>query len=153
MRLIERAEAAPFVDYRPVPKWVFFAAGLWAAIPVGMLWLNSTADFGGKTLLLVAGDVVLFAGLLGSIAWARRYYGVRQPKPWSKRPREIWRAYIGYLAGIASVIVLIWLAWLAAGWLTAMVAAVLTGGFGSWGYARAYDSQAAKVRARLGGGL
>lgn len=147
--MAERAEAAPYIDYRPTPRWIYAAAGGWCAFVVGLRWFDDS-ELPGKDAVQIGGVVVMIALVAAFVAWHRRYYGFRPPSLWSPKPREIRSAYLGYLVGVAVVIALIALTFAVGGWPAATGVAGVAGAGGYWLYDRAYAGQAAKVRARLG---
>jgi len=94
LREAERAEAAPWTDYPPTPRWYPPATGLWGA--------GLTAAFGaldGATrslglLALVAAEVVF-------IRWYTRYRGGMWPT--GRPPREFRPAIAWLLAALAVI--------------------------------------------------
>ena len=70
-RIAERAEAAPWIDYPPTPRWFAPATGLWSGALVLMAAaLRDERPFAALGLLLL---VLLEGAFLG---WYSRYQGV-----------------------------------------------------------------------------
>jgi hypothetical protein len=135
LREAERAEAAPWTDYRRTSWWFAPAAGAWAGLVVLLLWLDDH-------LFWVAN---LF-WIIGANWWQRRRgvvpRGLSPREQW--RPAAIWVALLLASAGIAYVV-----------WrqvdprVAAAVTAVLVTISYAW-YDRAYARAAERTRARLG---
>ena len=90
----ERAEAAPWTDYPPTPRWYPPATGLWATL--------LTAVFGGldgstRSLFVLA----LVAVELVFIRWYTRYRGGMWPT--GRPPREFRPAIAWFLLGLAVI--------------------------------------------------
>jgi hypothetical protein len=145
LRIVERAEAAPYVNYPKTPWWYSPMIGLWAAGMVGaFVWWRSNA------VLFIASLVLLIALEGVFLVWMQRRHGALPMPGRGKPPREIGRVWRGYFQALPVVALLIWLAWwlvgLGAGAATAFV--VITVGLAY--YERRYTVAAAKVRERLG---
>lgn len=144
LALVQRAEAAPYIDYPRTPWWYSPAVGTWVAAMIGAFtWWRS--------------DAVLFTGSLGALivlellflTWMRRRHGALPVPGRGTPPREIaaaWRGYAIALPVVAVAVALTW--WLAGVPVAAGVAFVLvTAGLAV--YERRYAAAAAKVRSRL----
>ncbi|MBB5837625.1 hypothetical protein [Kribbella italica] len=145
LRLIERAEAAPYVDYPKTPWWYPVVIGLWAAAMIGtFVWWRENAPLFTSVLV---GLLLLEAAF---ITWMQRRHGA-MPMPGRGRPPAeiggIWRRYFAGLAVIAVAVGLVW--WLVGVPAAAGTAFVLVTG-GLVVYERAYAvAAAAKVKERL----
>lgn len=146
LRELERAEAAPYVDYPPTPWWNYPAVGFWAAAYTGTFAWWTLAD--GNPIVVCAVMIGLSALVGAYLGWYQRYHGA-PPSLRGRKPREIRRAYAQYFVGVLALVGLIVLA----GWLLGAVAATVTaflgamGGF--WIYEQAYGRAAAATKARL----
>lgn len=90
----ERAEAAPWTDYPPTPRWYPPATGLWAA--------GLAATFGGlddTTRSLAILGLVLLEALF--LTWYTRYRGGMWPT--GRPPREFRPAIAWFLLGLAVI--------------------------------------------------
>lgn len=142
-RTLERAEAAPYVDYPPTPWWYYPAFGAWSAAYVALLGL-----WDDHSVLLVAGMVLLAAVIGGFLGWYQRYHGA-MPRPF-RGPREFRPAYAFYGLGTAAVVGLVTAAWLLVGHPAAIVTAFAATALALHGYERAYATAARRTRERLG---
>lgn len=143
-RIIERAEAAPYVNYPPTPRLYHPGAGLWAAAMV----LSYT---------LLRDNLLVFAIAVGSLlviefgylSWAAKRYGAL---PWPGRgnpPAEIAAQYRAFFIGAGVSALLVVASWfLLGGFVAAGLAFVLVAG-GTLRYEHTYARAAAGVRARL----
>ncbi len=136
----ERAEAAPWVDYPPTPRWYPLATGIWAAA--------LTISFQIEQSMVRALVVIALVGVeLAFIGWYRRYRGTM---PSGKAPQEFRPAINRFAFGnvlTASVVVAISLAGLP--WLAAVIALLVVTATFTW-YERAYAGAAQRARERLG---
>jgi hypothetical protein len=144
LRMVERAEAAPYVNYPKTPWWYAPAIGLWVAAMIGAFtWWRENA------VLFCLSLAVLIVAEIGFITWMQRRHGA-MPFPGRGRPpveiASIWRAYF---AGLAAIGVLVALAWWLVGVPAAAVAAFVLVTGGLIVYERAYAVAAAKVKERL----
>lgn len=143
LRELERAEAAPYVDYPPTPAWYFPAAGAWFAGITGVQGL--TEDH----LPLAIALVVVLLGALGAFcAWYARYRGA-MPSILRRAPRGMHRTFIAYFVGVALVLGAVWgtgeeVGW---GWASALMFVLAT--VGLWLHEKSYAAAAARVRDRL----
>ncbi len=144
MRLLERAEAAPYVDYPKTPWWYPFTIGLWVAAMIGVFtWWRENAA------LLASSLAVLIVLELAFITWMQRRHGAMPMPGRGKPPVEIGALWRNYFVGLAVTVVIAGLAW----WLIGIPAAaatafvLVTGGLVV--YERAYAVAAAKVKERL----
>lgn len=141
LRGADRAEAAPWTDYPPTPRWYPPATGLWTALltlAIGLL------DGKVEALALLG----LVALELGFVEWYRRYRGgVWQT---GRPPREFHRAiacFVGGTAVVAAAVLVVSLA--LSPWPGALAALIGVTAVVVW-YERAYAEAARRTRARLG---
>lgn len=141
-RTLERAEAAPYLDYPELPGWYPVAFAAWFAAMaavvgyVGNLWVIA-AVFG---LIVVE---VLF------VRWFVRAHGAM---PWPGKgnpPAEIARLYRAYYVAAAGVVVAVGLTWWLVGHWPAVAATFVLASLGFWLYDVRYEVAAARVRERL----
>ncbi|MFC7493508.1 MULTISPECIES: hypothetical protein [unclassified Nocardioides] len=140
LRKADRAEAAPWIDYPPTPRWYPFAVGTWAALLTLVL-----AELEDATRM--AGAVGLIAIELAFLRWYVGYRGGVMPT--GSAPREF-RAAILCFVLTAAAIVLGATALVAnvATWAAVVfVLVAVTLGIG-W-YERVYAGAAARARTRL----
>jgi len=144
LRVAERGEAAPYVSFPPTPRWVFPAAGAWAAALVGAfaLWRANAALFAGALVLLVALEVLF-------IAWQKRRHGALPVPGYGRPPAEIASVWRGYVAGLVVVIGAVAVAWWLGGIAAGAAVAFVTVTAGLALYERRYAGAAARVRQRL----
>jgi hypothetical protein len=140
LREADRAEAAPWTDYPPTPRWYPPATGAWAAgLTVALAGLEG-GDRGAAVLVLLAVECCF-------LAWYLRYRGGAMPTGWA--PREFRRAIALFLGAIALIAVAVsGLALLAGAWAGAVLALVAVTGVVTW-YERAYADAARRARERL----
>ncbi|MFC0627757.1 hypothetical protein [Kribbella deserti] len=144
MAIVERAEAAPYIDYPPTPLWYYPSIGLWVAAMIGtFVWWRENA-------VLFAGTILVLVALEGAfIAWMSRRHGALPMPGRGNPPREIAAVWRGYFIGLALIVAAIAVVW----WLTGPPIAapagfvLVTGGLVL--YERRYAVAAAKVRERL----
>lgn len=147
---LERAEAAPYVDQRPSPRWFAPAFGLWFGVMAAVQdfhW-STEVDSVWRALVTVA-IVIPMAALVGAYsAWHQRYHGAL-PRLVGPKPPEIRRVYrLYFLAFVVVAAALVGLALLVPWWVTGAVTAVVAWGFLA-AYERIYERAAAAVRERL----
>ena len=141
LRQADRAEAAPWTDYPPTPRWYPIATGLWAAA----LTLAFTALEDGLRLLVL---LALIGAELAFVRWYVRYRGGVMPT--GPAPREFRRAIALFVLGAAAVVggAALLVAgvgpWAAAGYTLVTTTVVI-----AW-YEHAYADAARRARERLG---
>lgn len=141
LREADRAEAAPWTDYPPTPRWYPPAVGVWAAL----ITLAFTELHDPVRLPAV---LALIAVEIGFVRWYVRYRGGVMPT--GPAPREFRGAILGYVAAAAVVVLGAGaLAAAVAGWAGAAFALVTTTILIAW-YERAYADAARRARERLG---
>jgi hypothetical protein len=144
LRDLERAEAAPYVDYPPTPWWYFPAAGAWFG---GMTAVQGLLD----EHLLVA--FLLLATLLGALGaffgWYAHYRGAMPSFFFSRSPREMRATFAVYFVGVTAVFGAVWWVFDAAGWLPASALMFVLATLGLWLHEKSYAAAAARVRERL----
>lgn len=145
LRDLERAEAAPYIDYPPTPWWSYVATGLWAAAYVATLgWWRD-----GGSPIVVAAVMIALSALVGAyLGWYKGYHGA-PPAVLGRKPREIRIAYLQYSVGIAALVGVVVLAWWLAGTIVATVVAGVGTVIGYRLYEIAYARAAGATRARL----
>jgi hypothetical protein len=140
LRAADRAEAAPWIDYPPTPRWYPVATGVWAASLVLAFQIDQSF-LRAMVVLALVGVELAFLG------WYRRYRGTM---PKGTAPKEF-RSAINLFALInvltAAVVVATSLAGLP--WLGALIALVAVTANFTW-YERAYADAARRARERLG---
>ena len=140
LRQADRAEAAPWTDYPPTPRWYPVAVGAWAAL----LTLAFTEL--GRDLRIPA-VLALIAVEVGFLRWYVRYRGGVMPS--GRAPREFRRAILGFVAGATAVVLAIFgLVGAVGGWVGAAGALLLVPVVIAW-YERAYAEAARRARERL----
>jgi hypothetical protein len=140
LRDADRAEAAPWTDYPPTPRWYPPAVGAWAAL----LTLAFTGLDDGLRWLALAG---LIGAELAFVRWYVRYR--RSVMPTGRPPREFRGAIAGFAAGAAVVVLgAAALVALVGSWAAAAFAFVATTVAIAW-YERAYADAARRARERL----
>lgn len=144
LRGVERAEAAPWVDYPPTPRWYPPAVGLWSAALLGLAAYDSTGLTGELVRL---GGLVAMLALLGVFqVWYRRYRGTM---PTGRPPLELRRpARVFAVTGLAVAALGLLLAYTAPVWVGPLVAFALMTPLVAW-YERAYARAARATRERL----
>ncbi|WP_328991421.1 hypothetical protein OG394_34630 [Kribbella sp. NBC_01245] len=144
LAMVERAEAAPYVDYPPTPWWYFPSVGLWAAALIAAFawWRENTVLFIGTIVVLVALEGAF-------IAWMSRRHGALPMPGRGTPPAEIAVVWRGYFAGVAVVVAVVGLVWWLAGPPVAAPVTFVLVTAGLVLYERRYAVAAAKVRERL----
>jgi hypothetical protein len=139
LREADRAEAVPWTDYPPTPRWYPPAVGLWAAL--------LTLAFAELDDLRLPAVLALIAIELGFVRWYVRYRnGVMPTGP---APREFRGAIALFVAGAAVIVAgTAALATLLSPWAGAGLALVTTTALLAW-YERAYADAARRARERL----
>lgn len=139
LRAADRAAAAPWIDYPPVPWWhpLFFAAYA-AGLTLAIGLLDGLATAGVELVLVVV--------MLGYTRW---YVRKRGTYPKGTPPQEIRRPLHLMIAGAVLIAVATFaLGALVSVWLAAAFAAVTTSG-GITAYEAAYARGAQRARDRL----
>src|SRR4051812_33762710 len=145
LRIIERAEAAPYVSYPKTPWWYSPVVGLWVAGMIGTFsWWRENG------LLFVGSLAVLIALEIGFLTWMQRRHGAMPFPGRGRPPREIGRIWQRYFLTVPVFVLAVALVW----WLAGVLAAALTAfglvTVGLWYYERRYAVAAVQVRERLG---
>ncbi|HET6988604.1 MAG TPA: hypothetical protein VFI00_18400 [Kribbella sp.] len=145
LRIIERAEAAPYISYPKTPWWYPPVAGLWVAALIGAFtwWRDSGILFVGSLAVLV---MLEFAFL----TWMQRRHGAMPFPGRGRPPREIGAIWVRYFLALPVLVVAVGLVWWLAGVLAGAVTAFVLVTACLWYYERRYAVAAAKVRERLG---
>ncbi|WP_121253815.1 hypothetical protein [Nocardioides ferulae] len=143
LRSIERAEAAPFVDYPPTPRWYYPAAGAWFAGITATQGL--TDDHLAISMVLLVLLLVAFGVFMG---WYSRYRGA-MPRFFARTPREMRATFLVYFAGVAAVLGSVWWTLAEVGWAPASALMFVLATTGLWLHERNYEAAAARVRSRL----
>ena len=143
--MLERAEAAPYVNYPKTPGWYSPAVGLWMAALIGAFtwWRVSAALFVGSLVALVALEFWF-------ITWMRRRHGAMPMPGHGTPPREIGAIWVRFFVAVPVVVALIALAWWLGGVPAGAGTAFVLVTAGLWYYERRYAVAAAEVRERLG---
>lgn len=140
LREADRAEAAPWTDYPPTPRWYPPATGAWAA---GLTFALGGLDGGARG----AAVLVLLAVECCFLAWYLRYRGGAMPTGWA--PREFRRAITTFLGTLALIVLAVsGLTLLAGAWAGAALALVAVTVLVTW-YERAFADAARRTRERL----
>ncbi len=145
LRIIERAEAAPYIRYPKTPWWYPPLGGLWVACMIGAFtwWRDSALLFVGSLVVLVAVEIAFVTRI-------QRRHGAMPFPGRGRPPREIAAIWMRYLLALPVLVVAVGLVWWLAGVLAGAVAAFVLVTVGLWYYERRYAIAAAKVRERLG---
>ena len=145
LRIIERAEAAPYVSYPRTPWWYPPVAGLWFAALIGAfsIWRENTVLFVGWVAVLLVLEFTF-------LAWMQRRHGAMPFPGRGRPPREIGRIWKGYILTVPVLVVIGALVWWLAGLPAAAATAFVLVTAGLWYYERRYAVAAARVRERLG---
>jgi len=145
LRIIERAEAAPYISYPKSPWWYPPLAGLWVAALIGAFtwWRDSS-------LLFVSSLAVLLGLEIAFLTWMQRRHGAMPFPGRGRPPREIGRIWIRYILAVPVLMIAVGLVWWLVGVLAGAVTAFALVTAGIWYYERRYAVAAAKVRERLG---
>ncbi|WP_238006927.1 hypothetical protein KZZ52_44505 [Dactylosporangium sp. AC04546] len=142
--LVERAAAAPYVQYPPSPWWYAPAVGAWTAALIGAFvwWRENGVLFTASLGMLVSAEVLF-------LIWMRRRHGAMPMPGHGKPPAEIAAVWRGYFAGVGAIAVLVTLAWWLGGVPVAAAVAFVLVTAGIAIYERKYAIAAGKVRDRL----
>lgn len=147
LRDLERAEAAPYTETPPTPRWYVPAAALWAGALAALVKLTRGDD---PARLWAAAGIIGLAALIGVyVGWYQRYHGAA-PSLRGRKPVEIRRVIWGYAAGALVVLAANAAVIAVAPWWACAVFGFLTAGAGLWWYERAYARAAAAAKERLG---
>ncbi|MCW2757949.1 MAG: hypothetical protein JWO46_1695 [Nocardioidaceae bacterium] len=147
LRDLERAEAAPYIDYPPTPRWYPPAGGVFALALFAHLYAVLVHSWGGIVASLSLAALV--AVELGFLYWYSRYHGAL-PAPGRTPPvAEICRAYGQFLVGFVVLVVLVTGVTFLAGPIGGGVATFVLAAGGLLLYERAYASAARAARERL----
>jgi hypothetical protein len=142
--MVERAEAAPYVDYPPSPWWYFPAFGLWSAGLVGAFtWWRVNAG------LFVATPAVLTALAAVFVLWMRRRHGALPMPGRGAPPAEIASVWRGYLLTAPVIVLVVALVWWQIGIPVAAAVAFVLVTTGLAVYEHRYALAAARVQERL----
>ncbi|WP_350281355.1 hypothetical protein [Kribbella sp. HUAS MG21] len=144
LRIIERAEAAPYVSYPKTPWWYPPVVGLWmgALIAVYTWWREREALFFPALVALIGLEIVF-------VIWMQRRHGALPFPGRGRPPREIGRIWKQYFAVAPVIVVLVAVVWWLAGGPAAAIAAFVLVTAGIWYYEHRYAIAAAQVRERL----
>ncbi|MEV4515795.1 hypothetical protein AB0K00_43430 [Dactylosporangium sp. NPDC049525] len=144
LALVQRAEAAPYIDYPPTPWWYSPAVGAWVAAMIGAVswWRSDTA-----LSLAIVTALIALEGIF--LAWMRRRHGALPMPGRGTPPREIAAAWRGYAIAVPVVVLVVALSWWLAGAPVAAGVAFVLVTAGLTVYERRYAAAAAKVRSRL----
>lgn len=142
-RIMERAEAAPYVDQPAAPAWYPVVVGLWAAGLAAVVTIGLTTDRSTSPwiLLLVALELVF-------LRWLVRRQGAMPD--FRRPPREFRGVLVRYLVGVAAVLLATGGAAVLAGPGAAALAAFVTVTAGATLHERSFAAAAARTRERLG---
>ncbi|WP_262849970.1 hypothetical protein [Mumia quercus] len=147
LRELERAEAAPYVDNPPTPRWFVPTAALWAAALAALVRLSRSDALPAQIAAVVG--ILALASLIGVyVGWYQRYHGA-MPSMRGRKPVEVRRVMRGYLAGAALVLAVNAAVVAVAPWWACAAVAFVTAGTGLWWYEHAYARAAAATRDRL----
>jgi len=136
----DRAEASPWIDYPPTPRWYPVAVGVWAAL-ITLAFTELDEPLRLPAVLLL---IVLEGGFLG---WYVRYRGGVMPT--GPAPREFRRSIVLFVLGAVGILVgIALLASFVSPWLAAAFALVTTTVLIAW-YERVYAEAARRARERL----
>lgn len=139
LREADRAEAAPWVDYPPTPRWYPPAVGVWA----GLLTVAFTELEGSLRTAVLLG---LVAAEFGFLRWYVRYR--KSVMPTGRPPREFRTAIglfvLGAIAVVGGTAALVQTStWLGAAYTVVSATLII-----AW-YERAYADAARRTRERL----
>jgi hypothetical protein len=140
LREADRAEAAPWTDYPPTPRWYPPAVGVWAAlITLALTSLESE--------IRLPAVLALIAVELGFVRWYVRYR--KGVMPTGPAPREFRHAIFAFVGGAAAVVLgAVVLATQVDAWVAAAFVLVVVPGVIAW-YEHAYADAARRARERL----
>lgn len=145
LREIDRAAAAPFLDYPELPAWWPIVAGVWFAL----VFASGFTTWIGAVGLRVGAIALLIAVLAFFLRWYVARRGVMPSTDPRVAPPEIGRAMRWYYAGVALCAVVIAASFLWAPSAAAVAVTFVLVTIGIALYDRAYRRAAARVRARL----
>ena len=147
LRTLERAEAAPYTDFRPTPRWFLPAAALWGGALAAFVRL-SRSDSRPAEIVAVVGIIGLAALIGVYVGWYQRYHGAT-PSLFRRKPPEIRRVMAFYVVGAVVVLAVNALTVAVAPWWVCAGVGFVTAGAGLWWYERAYAAAAAATKERL----
>ena len=97
LRALERAEAAPYTDFRPTPRWFLPAAALWGGSLAAFVRLSRSESRPAEIAAVVG--IIGLAALIGVyVTWYQRYHGAT-PSLFRRKPPEIRRVMAFYVVG------------------------------------------------------
>ncbi|MFG2043706.1 hypothetical protein [Dactylosporangium sp. NPDC048998] len=142
--LVERAAAAPYVQYPPTPWWYAPAVGAWTAAFIGDFawWRVNGALFAASLGILVSAEALF-------LIWMRRRHGALPMPGHGKPPVEIAAVWRGYFVGVVIIAILVALAWWFGGVPVAAAVDFVLVTAGVAIYERKYAIAAGNVRDRL----
>ena len=142
--MVERAEAAPYINYPPTPWWYFPAVGLWAAAMIGAFtwWRVNVGLFVGVLAALLILAVVF-------LSWMQRRHGALPMPGRGTPPAEIASVWRGYFLSLPVIVLAVALVWWQGGVPVAAAVAFVLVTAGLAFYERRYALAAARVRQRL----
>lgn len=142
--LVERAAAAPYVQYPPSPWWYAPAIGAWTAAFIAdfVWWRRNGVLFAASLGILLAAETLF-------VIWMRRRHGALPMPGHGRPPAEIAAVWRGYVLGVAAIAALVALAWWLGGVPVAAAVAFVLVTAGIALYERRYAIAAGKVRDRL----
>lgn len=147
LAIVRRGEAAPWVDYRPMPLWVYPVSGIWVAGSTYGIAASDSSTL-GSTLVVVSPWISL-----AFIVWLRRRNDVPSRWGWHWRgmPPELrrsnWLVFFVLMSGLAIIAVAAYVGGAVTGVATALL---LTPPIMYWGE-RDRARAAATARTRLDG--
>jgi len=147
LRDLERAEAAPYTDFPPTPRWYVPAAALWAATFAALVRV-SRSDSRPAEIAAVVGMLGLAALIGVFVGWYQRYHGA-MPSLLRRKPPEIRRVMAFYVVGAVLVLAVNALTVAVAPWWACAAVGFVTAGTGLWWYEHAYARAAAAAKERL----
>lgn len=144
IRALERAEAAPYVQTRPSPRWAAPLCGVWFAAYVGAFtfWRENQLAF----IVVMLG---LSAGMGAFAGWLARRYGAFPMPGRGTPPPEIRREYRRYGVGVVGIALIVAILMWRVGVPTAAGAAFALVTAGVSLFQARYERAAAVVRKRL----
>lgn len=142
---VERAAAAPFVEYPDLPWWWAVVAGAWFTA----ILTPTVLDWPGNVFARLALLTVLIAILGATVRWYVAQRGVMPSNDPRVAPTEIGRVMWAYYVGVAVVLVVLLALWIWAPPAVTLAAVFVLSSGGLTFYERRYRTAAARTRARL----